>query len=751
MITLTRLTVGLVSLLLSTTLHAQKGDKGDKNQPLRVPREKIPPAPPLSPEQALKTFKVAPGFRIELVASEPLVEAPVAMAFDPDGRIWVVEMRGFMPNVDGRGETEIPGRVVILEDSDNDGRIDKRTVFLDGLMMPRAITLIRGGALVAEPPHLWFCRDTDGDGKCDQKIEVASDYGDPRNPEHTANGLLLARNNWIYSLYHAYRYRYLHEHWTREPDPNRAQWGLAQDDFGRLFYTANSDQLRGDLVPTHYLKGRPPGTKVPGFGAKIATDQTVWPSRVNPGVNRGYQPNTLRPDGTLARFTAACGTSIYRGDVFPAEFYGNAFVCEPAANLVHRNVLKEKDGVVTAASAYNKSEFLTSTDERFRPVNSYTGPDGALYIVDMYRGILQHRVYVTTYLRKQIEERGLDKPLDQGRIYRVVPDNKAPSAKPKLSTASSAELIGHLSHPNGWRRDTAQRLLVERNDASTVPDLKKLVQSSPNPLARLHALWTLEGVDQCDPATISIALADRESKIRAAAVRIAEPFLSSSRDVVSLSPTAGEGQGEGAVLRTNQIFTLTSDPSADVQIQLALLLSQLAPNAAARHVLSNIVQQTPFALARDCAKFALGAFEPPKIVAVKMAKLSAEDQKRFDAGKLVYEATCVACHQGHGLGQEGLAPPLAGSEWVGGSPERMIRIVLNGLRGPIRVKKQVFELDMPSLGVLDDEQIASVVTYVRKEWGHSFSSVDATDVKRIRDATAKHDDAWTEAELKKVR
>src|SRR5678815_188312 len=135
MITLTRLTVGLVSLLLSTTLHAQKGDKGDKNQPLRVPREKIPPAPPLSPEQALKTFKVAPGFRIELVASEPLVEAPVAMAFDPDGRIWVVEMRGFMPNVDGRGETEIPGRVVILEDTDNDGRIDKRTVFLDGLLM----------------------------------------------------------------------------------------------------------------------------------------------------------------------------------------------------------------------------------------------------------------------------------------------------------------------------------------------------------------------------------------------------------------------------------------------------------------------------------------------------------------------------------------------------------------------------------------------------------------------------------------
>src|SRR5262245_27701938 len=261
MIELNRFITAVIGLILATcAAWSQSGDHGQTNQPLRVAREKIPPATPLSPDQALKTFKVAPGFRIELVASEPLVETPIVLNFDEDGRLWVIEMRGFMPNVDGKGETNIPCRIVILEDTDNDGRMDKRSVFLDNLMMPRALAVVRGGALIAEPPKLWFCRDTNGDGKCDEKVEVASDYGDQKSREHTANGLVLDRDNRIYSLYHPNRYRFLHGKWTRESDPNRAQWGLAQDDFGRLFYTANSDQLRGDLVPSQYLGRRPPGT-----------------------------------------------------------------------------------------------------------------------------------------------------------------------------------------------------------------------------------------------------------------------------------------------------------------------------------------------------------------------------------------------------------------------------------------------------------------------------------------------------------
>src|SRR5439155_13083125 len=169
--------------------------------------------------------------------------------------------------------------------------MDQRTIFLDGLVMPRALALVRGGALVAEPPHLWFCRDTNGDGKCDEKIEVASDYGTQASPEHTANGLVLARDNWIYSLYHTYRYRFANGKWLREPTLNRVQWGLAQDDFGRLFYTSNSDILRGDLIPSHYINKRGLTTKLNGLAAKIVLDQSVSPIRVNPAFNPGYQPN----------------------------------------------------------------------------------------------------------------------------------------------------------------------------------------------------------------------------------------------------------------------------------------------------------------------------------------------------------------------------------------------------------------------------------------------------------------------------
>src|SRR3954464_2500447 len=208
----------IIALLIALTpALAQKGDKRGEAQVPRVPREKIPPAPALTPQDALKTFTLQDGFQIELVASEPLVEDPVAMAFDTKGRIWVVEMRGFMPNIDGMNEEDIPGRVSILEDTDGDGKMDRKTVFLDNLVLPRAILIAGGGVLIGEPPKLWFCRDLDGDGKADGKIEVASDYGMRKNPEHTANGLLHCIDNRIYSLYHPWRYRYSGGKWLREP------------------------------------------------------------------------------------------------------------------------------------------------------------------------------------------------------------------------------------------------------------------------------------------------------------------------------------------------------------------------------------------------------------------------------------------------------------------------------------------------------------------------------------------------------
>jgi glucose/arabinose dehydrogenase/mono/diheme cytochrome c family protein len=738
----------LAALALTPAARAQSGDKPGEQQIARVPREKIPPAPPLSPEQALRSFKLQPGFRIELVAAEPMVENPVVAQFDADGRLWVVEMTGFMPTPEAAGEDEPSGRISILDDTDGDGRMDAKSVFLDRLVLPRALLLVPGGALVCEPPRLWFYPVRDG--KPGERTLVSEDFakqadpklGAKKNPEHAGNSLTWGMDNWIYSLYHTNRYRPEGGRWRGEPTPNRAQWGLAQDDFGRLFYTANSDHLRGDLVPTHYTASRPPGQKFPGVNVAIARDQTVWPIRVNPGVNRGYQEGTLREDGRLAKFTAACGTAIYRGDLFPEAFRGNAFVCEPSGNFIRRSALSEKDGVITATNACGQGEFLASTDELFRPVNVLAGPDGALYVLDMYQGIIQHRFYLTSYLRAQAEERGLHKVIDRGRIWRVVPEGAARRPRPALSTAPSAELVRHLGHADGWWRDTAQRLLVGRADRAIAPELEKAAVESDNPLARLHALWTLEGLGALSPKVVARALDDAHPKVRAAAVRLSEAFLA-----------AREPNAETAALRA-KVLKLALRAPADVQLQLALTLGLFAKEDAARTALATLAKNATAPLARDAASAGLGGGEkvkgtPPATTAA--TPLTAEQEKRFKAGKEMYELTCLACHQQHGLGQPGLAPPLVGSEWVAGPPGRLIRIVLHGMRGPIKVKDEIFELDMPSLGVLDDEQIAAALTYVRREWGHTFPPVEPSVVKAVREATASRESAWTAAELLQLK
>ena len=731
---------GSVALLAGVTvLLAQNGDKKGEVQELLVPKDKIPPAPVLTPEQARRAFSIQPGFEIQLVASEPMIEMPIAITFDPDGRMYVLEMRGYMPNPEGVGEEAPVGRVSVLEDIDGDGRMDKTTIFLDQLVMPRALTWTHGGLLLGEPPNLYFCRDTNSDLRCDEKLLVATDYGDKKNPEHTANGLVENIDNWVYNLYHTYRYRFVNGKWTREADVNRVQWGLDHDDYGRLFYTSNSDQLRGDLIPASYAVSRA-GAKIQGLGFRVAADQSVWPSRVTPGVNRGYQKGTLRPDGTLAKFTAACGTSIYRGQLLGSNFNGNAIVCETSANLVRRNILTESNGLVTAENAYGKAEFLTSSDERFRPVNTMTGPDGALYIVDMYHGIVQHRIYMTTYLRRQVEERGLDKPQNLGRIWRVVPKGFRPTPVPKLMQADTGKLIDHLSHPTGPVRDAAQAMLVHRRDAAAEAPLREVVSKGSSTLARLHALWTLEGLDAAKPEILQVALKDKSPKIRAAAVRISEGLLNKPDESPALAPLRAA------------LLDMGRDPAPDVQIQLALSLGALGANPQTRTLLGTFKAGGESAVLRDAAAFGLAGFEKPAAAQTEWRpKMAKGLLPRFEAGKELYAATCAPCHQPHGMGQEGLAPPLKDSEWVSASPELLIRVVLHGVRGPIKVKGQDYELDMPGLNILEDQQIADVITYVRNEWGHTYSVVDEKAVNAVRKATSTREDAWSAAELEKFR
>ena len=499
-----------------------------------------------------------PGYRLELVASEPLIQEPVAIDWDLNGRLWAVEMPAFMADITGSNEHDPIGRVVVLEDVDRDGRMDKRTVFADGLVLARSVKVLDRGVLVAEPPNVWLMRDTDGDLKVDAKELVTNRYGRREtDPENNANGFDWGLDNVMHTAGQAdIELRLKNGAIEILPTLPRGEWGVSHDDAGRAYRNTNESALHVDLVPTAYYARNPALLRTRGSYERFADSDSglnvIWPARPNPGTNRAYQTGIDRGDGTLEKFTAVCAPLVYRGDRLPADLYGNVFVAEPAANLVSRLVLHEDDGRITARRAYERGEFLASTDERFRPVFISNAPDGTLYIADMYRGIIEHRLSLTVYLRDYILAKKLDQHTGFGRIYRVVHETTRRDTSPVLAKRTGAELVAMLSHRNGWRRDTAQRLLVERRDTTAVPALEKLARSAQDQRTRLHALWTLDGLDVIEPATVSRALVDRSPQVRAAAVRISERWLESADHPLHAS-----------------MLKLGDDPTREVRQQLA--------------------------------------------------------------------------------------------------------------------------------------------------------------------------------------
>jgi mono/diheme cytochrome c family protein/glucose/arabinose dehydrogenase len=489
------------------------------------------PAPEKKPSEELASFKLEPGLKIQLVASEPMVEDPVVITFDEDGRLWVVEMRGFMPNIDGEGERAPLGRVSVLEDTDGDGTMDASKIYLDSLVLPRAIALIPGGALVVEKETLWLTQDLDHDLHADTKILIDADYAGSDLPEHSGNGLLRGLDNWYYNAKSRLRYRPVAGRWRRDSTEFRGQWGISQDDAGHLFYNYNWSQLHADLVPPNYMSRNKHHTPTTGIDHGLTIDRRVYPIRPTPAVNRGYIPGTLNEQGRLQEFTAACSPLVYRGTALPKEFYSNAFVCEPSGNLIKRNLIESAGLLLSARDPHPGTEFMASTDERFRPVFLATGPDGALYVADMYRGLIQHKAYVTPYLREQTLSRKLDQPVHRGRIWRIVPADWQGAKPDKLSHASAAGLIGYLSHPDGWYRDMAQRLLVERGDKSVRKSLMDLVLSSGDNPGRIHALWTLEGLDLLDPEALLQLLTDENHLVRTTTLRLLEPFVRADKKI----------------------------------------------------------------------------------------------------------------------------------------------------------------------------------------------------------------------------
>jgi mono/diheme cytochrome c family protein/glucose/arabinose dehydrogenase len=477
-------------------------------------------SPVHSPSQALAAFDLEDGFEITLFASEPMIEDPVAMAFDADGRLFVVEMQSYMPDIAGDGELVPTSRVMVLEDTDGDGAADKATPFLEGLVLPRAILPCFGGLLLIEPPDLLFCRDTDGDGRADEKTVVLSGFDGLVNPEHAGNALRYGLDNWVHLSQFNIAFRFDGVKAITRKVPRVGQWGLTLDEQGRLYYTPNSETLRMDLLPSHYAARAPGGLR--GLYQRVGRDTATFPARPTTGINRGYRPNMLRDDGTLRSVTAACGPSLYTSAAWPDAFHLNAFICEPSGNLVKRMVRSEQGGRPFWTNALAGTEFLRSTDERFRPVDSAIGPDGALYICDMYRGIIQHKTYLTEYLAGEIRERGLDKPIGLGRIWRITRKDTNTPVSPGLSASTDEQLVDLLGHADLWWRLSAQRLLVERRAVGTADAVRTVLTTSPAPLARLHALWTLDGLGQVATADVLDGLADEDTRVRAAACRVAE-------------------------------------------------------------------------------------------------------------------------------------------------------------------------------------------------------------------------------------
>lgn len=786
-----------MDLFLALFLTLQQGDKKGEEQPPLSSTIKIPPSPVVPPEEALKTFKIAPGFRLELVAHEPLVRDPIVARFDADGRLWVVQMLGYMPDLSGKGEEAPVGEIVFLEDTDGDGRFDKRTLFLDKLVLPRAIAFVGDGLLVAEPPSLWFWRDKDGDGRADEKTMVLPAYASVRVVEHTANALFRAIDNWIYSANGPVRLRQVDGKWIQGTTRSRGQWGLAQDDAGRLFYNTNPEILRADFVPCFTARahlGRDPATNV-----TVVRDQTLWPARVNPGVNRGYQKGVLREDGTLSATTASCSPLVYRGTQFPDEFRGNVFTCDPAANLVRRTVLTEQEGAISGRNAYERAEFLASTDERFRPVHLEPGPDGCLYIVDLYRGIIQHKLYVTTFLRNQILSRGLETPVGLGRIWRVVSDAKPRGAPARLSKAPVAELVKHLSHPDGWWRDTAQRLIVDRGDASVAGDLRRLALTGGPPVARLHALFALEGLRQADAPTLALLAKDAEPRLRLAAESIREgsdplgAIVSSGASNVPDAALAGkeldllerlmsvedwekEDPARAAFLaRLGQRLGAAGSPADVLE-----LVDRIGGQSTAARWRQRSLLQGFVAAPRKSVELPSRPIGLPKLVhsedetvrrlaglarerlswpgktdepaPPRVPPLTAEEQARWERGKRQFTASCVACHLHSGLGDEAKGPPLVDSDWVLGSERRLVRILANGMHGSLRVngKWYTFAQEMPAIINMSNTEMSEVLTYLRREWGHQASPIDLPTVRKLRAEVEDREEPWTEKELLEI-
>ncbi len=721
------------------------------DQPAAKPA--VTPAPSrvyLSPEASLKTMHLPEGYRLEMVAGEPMVQEPVAVAWDGNGRMYVAEMITYMLDADATGEQEPRSRISLLEDTDNDGKMDKRSVFIDSLLLPRMIQCVGNELLVNETNTIAIhsYQDTDGDGKADEKkaLHRNEEYVvNDANMEHQRSGLDWNLDNWMYLTYDPVRFRYTNGVLRVDTitSGSSSQWGLTHDDYGRLFYSSAGGERPAVSFQINPVYGR---LEFPDQYSEAFRE--VWPVMATPDVQGGYK--RLRPDVTLNHFTGACGQSIFRGDRLPADLVGDYIVCEPVGRIVRRAKVINQQGKTVLENAYHQREFIASTDLNFRPVNSATGPDGNLYIVDMHRGIIQQGNWTKrgSFLRNRIDSLGLAKNTGHGRIYRVVHDDYKRGPKPNMLNESSSRLLSYLDHSNGWWRDNAQKQLIVLGDKSVIPALRQMAAGGPAPavkkpghLAVIHALWTLEGLEAMDQETVLKALQHPHPQVRRTAVWISEPYL--KRNDAQMIGAVGE---------------LINDADDDVRVQL--LLSLYSSKAGkAKPLIKELLDRNPDHQMLQATKAALDKNEDVRTFGARLADMPKEDRSLILSGAAIFKSLCGSCHgpDGKGLASGGpllTAPALVGSKRLQfAETNTATRIVLHGLTGPIDGK--TYSSLMPSMSHNSDEWIASVVSYIRYEFGQPVRKGGAPlspvvrpgEIKAIREQDAARNEAWTIAEL----
>jgi putative membrane-bound dehydrogenase-like protein len=539
--------------------------------------------PPRTPAESRTAFVVAPGFRVELVAAEPLVQSPVACDFDEDGRLYVAELPEY--NAYAATKPHGKGRVVRLDDTDGDGVFDKRTVFADNLDYPTGLICYAGGLYVGAAPELLYLKDTNNDGKADERRVIISGFGKDKAGEGQLNSFRWTLENRILIS------TGLDGGELRAPDgrvvnvrnmnvlldPRNNSWdvtsgggqhGMTVDDFGRVFVSGNSDPIHALAYDARYLKDTPLVQAPPAAVNILPTGKFTKLHRISPVESWRDLRTRLRKAGKVPGsdeggspsgfFTGATGVTVYRGDAFPAEYRGDLFVGEVSNNLVFRAKLKPDGSLPVAERADADREFLASKDVWFRPVQFANAPDGCLYALDMYRELIEGAAFLAPEVLKTVDPSA---GIDKGRIWRIVPDGHKRRPPPRLSTATVDQLIDLLDHPNGWHRDTAGRLLYERRPLTSEAKsrLERLAREAKTPQGRVHAMHALAPFAGLYDNLLNAALKDADPNVRRHALRLAEQ----------------NAIDKPRLIARDDLFRLRLDPEPSVRVQLAYSLRHI--------------------------------------------------------------------------------------------------------------------------------------------------------------------------------